>query len=153
MLERSLSEAKATDLYEQDFFLWTQQMATALREGRLEQLDLENLAEEIESLGRSDRRALQSRLVVLLHHLLKWRYQPQQRTGSWKGTLSEQRRRIRVLLEDSPSLRSLLDNAVKECYLDARRQASDETGLPLTDFPEVCPFLLVDILDLSFLPD
>jgi Domain of unknown function DUF29 len=153
MLERSLSNAEATDLYEQDFYQWTQQMAIALREGRLERLDLENLAEEIESLGRSDRRALQSRLVVLLHHLLKWRYQPSQRTGSWKGTLSEQRRRIRVLLEDSPSLRSLLDESVAKCYGDARRQAADETGLPMTEFPEVCPFPMVDILDPDFLPD
>jgi hypothetical protein len=153
MLARSLSKTETTDLYEQDFYLWTQQMVIALREGQVDRLDLENLAGEIESLGKSDRRALQSRLVVLLHHLLKWRYQPQQRTGSWKGTLSEQRRRIRVLLEDSPSLRSVLEDAVTGCYLDARRQASDETGLPVTDFPEACPFLLVDILDLDFLPD
>ena len=87
------------DLYEQDFYLWTQSTVEALRSRNFDVLDVENLLDEVESLGRSDRRELKSRLVVLLHHLLKWQFQAEMRSGSWKGTLNEQRRQIRNVLE------------------------------------------------------
>lgn len=151
MLEQSLPKT-APSLYDRDFVLWTEQMATALREGRLHHLDLKNLAEEIESLGRSERRALQSRLVVLLAHLLKWQYQPVMRTGSWKATITEQRRRIRVLLQDSPSLHSYLIECFAEFYQDARRQAADETGLAIAQFPTECQQSIENVLDPDFLP-
>jgi uncharacterized damage-inducible protein DinB len=83
MLEQPVKTEQSHSLYEQDFYQWTQQMATVLRNGHFDQLDIENIAEEIESLGRSDRRELKSRLTVLLMHLLKWHCQPEQRNNSW----------------------------------------------------------------------
>ncbi len=140
-------------LYEKDFCLWTQTMAAALRSGDFSKLDIENLAEEVESLGRSDRQQLDSRLTVLLVHLLKWKFQQQMQSGSWGGTINEQRRRIRKLLQDSPSLRSFFEGLVDECYEDARVQASIETELPIATFPEACPFPLGEIMDPAFFPD
>jgi hypothetical protein len=142
-----------TALYDRDFSLWTQTMAAALRSGDFSQLDIENLAEEVESLGRSDRQQLDSRLTVLLVHLLKWKFQPEMRSGSWGGTINEQRRRIRKLLQDSPSLRSFFEGLRDECYEDARLQAAIETGLAIETFPEACPFTLVDIMEPAFFPD
>jgi hypothetical protein len=147
------SAAGSSGLYDADFFRWTETMAAALRSGDLSQLDLENLAEEIESLGRSDRRELKSRLVVLLHHLLKWQFQPELRSTSWRGTLNEQRRRLRDLLEDSPSLRSVLGLSLDQCYADSRREAADETGLPIALFPIDCPHAIEEILNVEFLPN
>jgi Domain of unknown function DUF29 len=141
------------DLYEQDFYLWTQAMAAALRSQNFGALDLENLLDEVENLGRSDRRALESRLTVLLMHLLKWQFQPEMRSGSWRGTLIEQRTRIGKLLKESPSLRSFLCDSVDECYQDARLQAEAETGLEIGTFPEVCEYAIEDALNSLFLPD
>lgn len=153
MPEQTLLSPPVTTLYEQDFWLWTQAMAEALKSGNFSQLDLENLAEEVESLGRSDRRELQSRLTVLLMHLLKWQFQPEMRSGSWKGTLREQRRRILALLKDSPSLRSFLIESIDDAYKNAREQAADETGLELVTFPLNCPHTIETILDSEFLPE
>ena len=150
MLERSLSKAEATDLYEQDFFLWTQQMAIALREGQLDQLDLENLAEEIESVGRSEKRELISRLRVLLIHLLKWQFQSERRSHSWQSTITEQRIQLELVLEDSPSLKGLVPNLLKGAYQQARVKAADETQLAIATFPEHCPYALADILRSDF---
>lgn len=153
MLEQTLVSPPITTLYEQDFWLWTQTMAEALKSGDFSQLDLENLAEEVESLGRSDRRELQSRLTVLLMHLLKWQFQPEMRSGSWKGTLREQRRRIRMVLKDSPSLKPFLADSIDDCYDNAREQAADETGLAVATFPMGCPYAIEDVLNVEFLPD
>ena len=95
-------KARTGKLYETDFFLWTKEQAAALRAGRLDALDRDNLAEEVESLGRKDRRELESRLTVLVMHLLKWRYQPAERGGSWDSTIRTERREIQKLLHDSP---------------------------------------------------
>ncbi len=145
--------ADSSMLYEADFFCWTQRMAEVLRSGDLSRLDIENLAEEIESLGRSDRRTIESRLTVLLMHLLKWQFQSGMRSGSWQGTIVEQRTRIRKLLQESPSLRSFFESVVVECYGDAIVQAAAETGVPIVTFPIDCPYSIKDILDLDFLPD
>ncbi len=153
MPEQTLLSPPITTLYEQDFWLWTQTMAEALKSGNFSQLDVENLAEEVESLGRSDRRELQSRLMVLLMHLLKWQFQPEMQSGSWKGTLREQRRRIRAVLKDSPSLRSFLVDSIDDGYENAREQAADETGLAVTIFPTSCPYAIEEILNVEFLPD
>jgi hypothetical protein len=144
---------QTAELYDRDFCLWTATMAEVLRSGNLAQLDIANLAEEVESLGRRDRRELESRLVVLLHHLLKWQFQPSMRSGSWRGTLAEQRLRIRRLLKDSPSLRSVLETSTDECYADAKIQASEETGLISDTFPVDCPYPIEAILSIEFLPD
>jgi Domain of unknown function DUF29 len=144
---------QTAELYDRDFCLWSETMAEALRSGNLTELDVANLAEEVESLGRRDRRELQSRLVVLLHHLLKWQCQPDMRSGSWRGTLAEQRMRIRRLLQDSPSLRSVLESSVDECYADAKIQAAAETGLTIDTFPVDCSYPIESILGIAFLPD
>jgi Domain of unknown function DUF29 len=138
--------------YDQDFYEWTQQMAAAVRDGNWSALDVENLVEEIENLGKRDRRALKSRLEVLLMHLLKWQFQPDQRTGSWRGTLLEQRLRIQDLLADSPSLRHYLIELLEECHGNAVLLAAAETGLAIAIFPTECPYSLGQILDLDYFP-
>jgi len=141
------------DLYEQDFYAWTQDQATRLRAGRIMALDREHLAEEIESMGINQRNDLKNRLRVLLQHLLKWQFQPQERSSSWVGTIVEQRDRVDLLLEDSPSLRRLLTEALAYSYPRARRAASRETELPLSTFPDACPYTLEQLLNDEFWPD
>jgi hypothetical protein len=143
----------AADLYEQDFYAWTEAQAALLKAGRLGELDLPNLLEEIESMGISQRAELKSRLRVLLMHLLKWRFQPEARSSGWKGTINEQRICLELLLETSPSLVRFLPEDVPAMYSKARRIASDETGLPLATFPETCPFTVEQVLDLRYRPD
>jgi Domain of unknown function DUF29 len=148
-------------LYDTDFNQWIEEQVQLLRDRQLNHLDIENLIEEIESLGKSDKRQIKSRLEVLLHHLLKWQYQPTQRTGSWKGTIAEQRRHIRDLLFDSPSLKSYVETVFNACYADAREQASLETGLSLDHFPADCPYAndlssrwrFADVLNPDFWPE
>ena len=138
--------------YEEDFYAWTVEQARLLRSGELSSIDVVNIAEEIESLGRSDKRAIESRLTVLLMHLLKWQIQSKMRSQSWSGTILEQRRRIEKLLRESPSLRASVNEALAEAYSDAREAASNETGLPETDFPAECPFTAEQVMSRSFLP-
>lgn len=139
--------------YEEDFYAWTVEQARLLRSGELSAIDAANIAEEIESMGRSDRRAIESRLTVLMTHLLKWQKQSKMRSGSWSGTIAEQRRRIAKLLEESPSLRSVVAEALAEAYGEAREAASNQTGLPETEFPAACPFTADEVLSRSFLPE
>ena len=138
---------------DEDFALWCAQQGELLRAGRLDRLDRDNLAEEIESLGRSDRKEIRKRLRVLLAHLLKWRYQPAKQKGGWKATILVQRRELVRTLEENPSLRSHPSEALEECYEIARLNAAGETGLPEDAFPETCPFTIEQILDPGFLPD
>ena len=138
--------------YEEDFYAWTVEQARLLRSGELSSIDVANIAEEIESLGRSDKRAIESRLTVLLMHLLKWQIQSKMRSQSWSGTILEQRRRIEKLLRESPSLHASVNEALAEAYSDAREAASNETGLPETDFPAECPFTAEQVMSRSFLP-
>ncbi len=142
--------------YEQDFYAWSFEQARALRERRPQQLDWENLAEEIESLGRSDRNQVRSRLAVILIHLLKWRYQPKDRSPSWKATLNTQRRDLELVLADSPSLRRLVPVLLAETYPRARRDAADEMGLipsAARKLPETSPFTVEQVLDPAFFPN
>ncbi|MFN3546027.1 MAG: DUF29 domain-containing protein [Mesorhizobium sp.] len=139
--------------YDEDFALWSAEQAALLRAGRLDGLDRENLAEEIESLGRSDRREIENRLQVLLAHLLKWRHQPNGQSGSWRATIRDQRVRIAKVIKESPSLRGHPGKALSEEYGNARLTAADETGLPENAFPAACPFTVEQILDPDFLPD
>lgn len=136
--------------YEKDFYAWTVEQTRLLRAGELSAIDVANIAEEIESLGRSDRRELQSRLVVLTAHLLKWQKQPDERSKSWSSTIREQRRQIETLLGDSPSLRPFVAQVLTRAYYDAREDAAEETGLPETEFPAECPFALDELLSRSF---
>jgi hypothetical protein len=139
-------------LYDADFVRWTEEQAATLRARRFAGLDLENLAEEIESLGKRDRRRLRSRLTVLLMHLLKWAYQPEQRSGSGDSTIRTQRSEVRQLLEDSPTLRREIPAIIAERYELARRNAAAETDLPSAQFPTGCPFAVAEILAEEWLP-
>ncbi len=138
--------------YEADYAQWCAEQGALLREGRLSDLDRENLAEEIESLGRSDRREIESRLKVLILHLLKLRFQPERQTPGWQSTLREQRFRIGRILKESPSLRRYPQDVLNEEYALARFEAAEETGLPEETFPKTCPFTIEEILDAAFLP-
>ena len=132
--------------YHADFYLWTQQQANLLRQGALSALDVENLIEEIESMGKRDRRAIGSYLRDVIMHLLKWHYQPQRRGMSWQASINAGRDEIEVLLNESPSLNPQLSTIITDEYRRARKQASLETGLPLTTLPEQCPFTTEQIV-------
>ena len=146
----NLSKTRPNTLYEQDFYLWIQATVQQLKENKLNEIDIPNLIEEIESMGRSEKRELKSRLIVLLMHLLKWHYQPEKRSESWRSTITEQRICIEGLLEDSPSLKPLLSEVFEDCYQKARLKASDETGIKLNFFPKESPFSLEETLESSY---
>ena len=148
----NVTQPRAKELYELDFFEWTVRNAELLRSGRFEEADLGHIAEEIEDMGKRDQRELRSRLEVLLRHLLKWRLQPERRVRSWRLTTNTQRRRIRRLLGEMPSLRPHLEESVLAVYPDAVEATIDETGLPKDCFPATCPFSLDQILDAEFFP-
>lgn len=139
--------------YEQDFFAWTIEQARLLREGALSEVDAGNIAEELEGTGRTDRRELRSRLIVLLMHLLKYRFQPDGRSPSWRTTIRTQRDEIEALLTDSPSLRPIVLELLGIAYKRACRDTIDETGLAASAFPAECPFTAEQILSEDFLPD
>ena len=139
--------------YEDDLYAWTEEQAALLRARRTEGLDWENLAEEIRAMGASDRRKLESRLCVILLHLLKWQTQPGLRGASWRRTLRVQRREIRKLLKQSPSLRREVSALMSEAYADAIKDAADETGLPPHRFPVDCPYTPDEVLAEAYLPD
>ena len=133
-------------LYEQDFYQWTQEQAGLLKAGALSQLDVENLIEEVESMGKSQKKELLSRLTILLMHLLKWDYQPEFQSRSWKSTIVTQRKEIRNLLEDNPSLRRIIQEKADILYRDAVEIASAETGLSESSFPETCHYSIEQIM-------
>lgn len=139
--------------YEKDFYAWLQQNARLLREGKFTEIDGVNLAEELEALGRSEKRQFINRLAVLLAHLLKWVYQPGKRSHSWRCTIEEQRERLAQLLKDSPSLKQQIDETLAAAYAIAIPQAAKETGLKSSIFPQNCPFSLDQALDKQFYPD
>lgn len=140
------------DLYHTDFYAWTQRQTALLQAEVLEELDLPNLLEEIEAMGRSQRKEIKSRLLVLLLHLLKIRYQQRDNPRSWLATIRTQRDEIDIELSDSPSLRQFLPEFVEYAYARARKGAAEETKLPLATFPLACPWSLEEILDADWLP-
>ncbi|MEB3174273.1 MAG: DUF29 domain-containing protein [Cyanobacteriota bacterium] len=140
-------------LYDTDFNLWIEETAQSLKAGNFQELDLENLIEEIESMTRSDKREIVNRLKVLIMHLLKLRYQPHKKTRSWRTTINEQRDQIELVLEDSPSLKPYLASKLDDCYQKAKRDAIAETKLPASAFPPECPFTQEQILDPDYFPN
>jgi Domain of unknown function DUF29 len=144
------------DLYDRDFYRWTIEQATVLRNRRRELealgVDWTNMAEELEALGRNDKRELRRRLTVLLMHLLKWQYQPLHQSPSWRLTIAEQRDAIDELLKESSSLKLLLDEILKNAYRSARRGSALETGLAENTFPLACPWTSDEVFQNSFLP-
>jgi hypothetical protein len=152
-MSKIATKPPANDLYESDFFAWTQEQARLLRERRWDDLDLDNLVDEVESVGRSDKRQIESRLEVLVAHLLKWKFQPGRRGNSWIETIFEQRNRLIGLIEDSPSLAAFLRQEVIGTYTAARLAAAKESGIAFGLFPEDCPFTPEQVLDLDFFPE
>ena len=148
-----IDRPKALARYDQDFALWSSEQAALLRARHFDAVDFVNVAEEIESLGRSDEDEIENRLNVLVMHLLKWRYQAQNRSPSWRATIIEQRSRILKRLSKSPSLKRYPGEVLSEEYVTARLRAAGETELPEATFPETCPFTIDQVLDKSFYPD
>ena len=141
-----------SDLYESDFYRWANEQAALLRAGRLSDADIANIAEEIESMGRSEKRELVSRLEVLLTHLLNWQYQPERRGASWEASISNTRDALASHMADNPSLKPKQPEAMASAYRRARRTAAAETGLPESTFPTACPWSFELATDDGFWP-
>jgi hypothetical protein len=145
-------ETSMQSLYETDFYAWTQEQTKLLKDQQWNQLDLPNLIEEIESLGKQQRAELRNRLRVLIGHLLKWEYQAKKRSRSWLMTIRVQRRDTQELLAENPSLKPYLEEALQKIYENGRDLASGETNLPLKTFPQNCPYTLAEIFQDDFYP-
>jgi Domain of unknown function DUF29 len=139
--------------YQSDFYSWTQQQASLLKARQFNELDFDNLIEEIETMGRSEKHALESRLAVLLQHLLKWKYQPERRGRSWQLTLKEQRIKLAKLLKINSGLKNELDEILTDAYQLAVVKAAKETRFDETVFPTECPWQLIQITHTDFYPD
>jgi hypothetical protein len=140
-------------LYDRDFYAWSQEQAALLRAGKLSAADIEHIAEEIESMGKTEKRELVSRLTVLLAHLLTWQFQPDRRGSSWEATIAVQRDDLLDHLADNPSLKALLPDAVASAYRKAVLTAHGETDLPTQLFAPQCPWSFDQIMDARFWPE
>jgi hypothetical protein len=151
-MSNSCVTGQSSELYEADFYAWTQQQARFLQQQKWSYLDIPNLIEEIESLGRQERQQLESRLGVLLGHLLKWEFQADNRSKSWLATIREQRFRVQKLLKGSPSLKPYLPEAMEDAYQIALSIVVRETPLDYEDLPQECRYLPEQVLDSEYLP-
>jgi hypothetical protein len=142
-----------TAIYETDFYAWTQRQATLLRAEEFEAVDWNNLIEEIEALGRSETHKVESRLIILVMHLLKWEYQPERRSRSWQNTIAEQRDRLDRLFQKNPTLRVRLPAIMTFVYPYAVKKALRETGFLTSPFPVTCPYTIDQIVDETFFPE
>jgi hypothetical protein len=151
---RAPREQFATTPYDTDVILWSQEQARLLRSGRFAELDTEHLADEIEDVGKSEKRELASRMAVLLAHLLKWQTQPDVRSTSWRATIVVQRKRIGLAVKETPSLKSVMRNRdwQEGVWLDAIAQAQKEMGLAGDELPETCPWTMEQAADQNFWP-
>lgn len=145
--------AAPTTLYETDFYAWSQRQTALLRAEEFEQVDWDNLIEEIESLGKSQRSEVESLLTVIIMHLLKWCYQPGKRSRSWRVTIGTQRIDLADLLSKNPTLRTQLAEFVADRYPNAVKKAALETGLERKHFPAACPWTAAQIMDEEFWPE
>jgi hypothetical protein len=152
MESRQMNNVTST-LYEQDYYVWLEKTSSLLRDGRLSELDIPHLIEEIEDMGRSERRVVRSNLIVILMHLLKYKYQLEKRSNSWLLTIFERRRRLRDDFADSPSLKRYFNEVFEQCYKDARISAAIETGIPTEVFPEQSLFTPEEVLNIDYLPE
>ena len=143
----------SANLHETDLYAWTRQQLQLLKSGQLSALDVSNLIDEVDDMGGSIRNQLESRLEVLLMHLLKWQYQPNYRGRSWQLTIKEQRRKIERLIRKNPSLQNTLDQTLADAYGDAILAAAKETGMAENIFPEQCPYSIQQIIYSDYLPD
>jgi hypothetical protein len=149
-----MSKLTASDAnYDRDFYAWANEQAALLRAGKLGEADLAHIAEEIESMGKTEKRELVSRLTILLLHLLKWRFQPEFRSASWRLSVEEQRLQVASHLADNPSLKAVLAAAISDAYRLAVIGARRETGLNASTFPAACPWSFDQMMDDDFWPD
>jgi len=139
--------------YETDFYVWTQEQASLLRSGNLSAVDIENLAEEIESMGKRDKRSMVSELIRLLSHLLKWKYQSVRRGGSWSDSIDGSREEIEALMKDNHTFDRLVPDFMATAYPKAVKAANKQTGLPISTFPKQCPWSFEEIMQEEFYPD
>jgi hypothetical protein len=140
------------DLYDLDFFEWTQRNAELLNRKCFEAADISHIAEELADLGKRDQREVRSYLRRLIVHLLKWQMQPAKRSSSWLSSIGDSRSQLEDIFQQSPSLRKLAAKSFVEVYSDARRQASTQTRMAVSSFPSKCPYRFEQILDADFLP-
>ncbi len=152
MPKAALKPPRVESTYQADLCAWAEEQARLLRERRFDELDVPNLIDEVLSVEGSERHQIESRLDILIGHLLKWMYQPGNRNSHWVGTILEQRKRIARVIKGSPSLKRYPAIVFEECYLAGRLLASKETGIDLMLFPEQPPFSLDQVLDLDFMP-
>jgi len=138
--------------YDSDFYAWANEQAVLLRAGRLDQADIEHIAQEIESMGRTEKRELVSRLRVLLLHLLKWKFQPAGRGSSWEATVRVQRLDLAEHMKDNPSLKAIVSEAIATAYEGAVIEAAVETKLSESVFPSICPWAFDQLMDARFWP-
>jgi hypothetical protein len=154
MQETTLSslQTDTQSLYDVDYLQWIETTLEKLRNQDYSTVDWGNLIEEIEDMGRSERRRLESNLIVIILHLLKWQFQSEKRSGSWESSMIEHRRRVKKAIQESPSLKPYLEDILADSYIEAVKQAKAETGLPREIFPPECPYSLANIIDDDFLP-
>ncbi|ODN41571.1 DUF29 domain-containing protein [Piscirickettsia litoralis] len=138
--------------YDKDLYAWSYENASLLRQGKFKDADIQHIAEELESLGASEKNALKSHLAVLIMHLLKWEYQPNRQSRSWSLTIANQRDDVKDVLEDNPSLKSKVDDILIKAYRKAHREAQKETGFSANVFPATCPYTFEQLLDEEFFP-
>jgi hypothetical protein len=152
-MNKSSAKKKNDQAYNKDFYAWAINNSRLLKQGRISEIDVENIAEEIESIGKSERRELLNCFAVLIAHLIKWLHKPAKRSKSWELTIKEQRFEIVDLLTDSPSLKSDLEKQMSHAYEKALIIAEKETGLKKKNFDTKCPFSLKQLLDQKFFPE
>ena len=143
----------SNSLYDRDFYAWANEQAALLRAGKFAEADVANIAEEIESMGRSEKRELVSRLSVLLKHLLKWQFQPTYRSNSWRLSVENARLQLEDHINDNPSLKAQLDEAMKRAYRQAVNEGALETGFAPSMFPKACPFTYEQAMTADFWPE
>lgn len=141
--------------YDEDVIAWANEQARLLRAGRFDMLDIEHLADEIEDVGKSEKRELASRMAILLCHLLKWQFQPERRGNSWKHTINSQRKRLKRALGITPSLNALLHDRewFNDAWDDGLLMAANETGKETDAFPPACAWTIDELFDETFYPE
>lgn len=149
----NLQNQEKSNLYDRDYYLWIQKTLELLNRGNFAEIDLASLIEEIEDMGRSEKKSVTSNLRILLMYLLKYKFQPEKRSNSWLFTIREHRKRLKESFKISPSLKHYYEEVLPESYQDARELAADETGLPIDIFPQTSLFTSEDILNLEYLPN
>jgi len=152
-LAKDRSPGAALVSYDDDVFAWALEQAQLLRHRRFSEIDLANVIEEIESVGKSEQRAIVSSYRLIQMHLLKWQYQPEKRSRSWYNTIQRERRTLSADESDNPSLAANPNPLIAKAYRLARGDAADETGLPLQTFPDNCPYTAEQLRNFDFLPE